>query len=74
VALYCGIGSSSLNALVNAFDRLHMVLLMNGSMIYGFVLRFASVETAAVYRPRPRILGTARVVLFTVSVSPICRI
>jgi hypothetical protein len=25
VALYCGIGSNSLNALVNAFDRLHMV-------------------------------------------------
>ena len=25
VALYCGIGSSSLNALVKAFDRLHMV-------------------------------------------------
>ncbi len=24
VALYCGIGSSSLNALVKAFDRLHM--------------------------------------------------
>jgi hypothetical protein len=25
VALYCGIGSSSLKALVNAFDRLHIV-------------------------------------------------
>ncbi len=25
VALYCGIGSSSLNALVNALDRLHIV-------------------------------------------------
>ena len=25
VALYCGMGSSSLNALVKAFDKLHIV-------------------------------------------------
>ena len=31
VALYCGIGSSSLNALVNAFERLHMVRGWNSS-------------------------------------------
>jgi cyanate permease len=31
VALYCGIGSSSLNALVNAFDKLHMVRGWNSS-------------------------------------------
>jgi hypothetical protein len=31
VALYWGIGSSSLNALVNAFDRLHMVRAWNSS-------------------------------------------
>ena len=31
VALYCGIGSSSLNALVKAFDRLHMVRGWNSS-------------------------------------------
>jgi hypothetical protein len=31
VALYCGIGSSSLNALVKAFDRLHMVRARNYS-------------------------------------------
>jgi len=31
VALYCGIGSSSLNALVNAFDRLHIVRAWNSS-------------------------------------------
>ena len=31
VALYCGIGSSSLNALVNAFERLHMVRAWNSS-------------------------------------------
>src|SRR6266571_425241 len=32
VALNCGIGSSSLNALVNAFDRLHVVLGANSSV------------------------------------------
>jgi len=31
VALYCGIGSSSLNALVKAFDKLHMVRGWNSS-------------------------------------------
>ncbi len=31
VALYCGIGSKSLKALVNAFERLHMVLGWNSS-------------------------------------------
>jgi hypothetical protein len=31
VALYWGIGSNSLNALVNAFDRLHMVRGWNSS-------------------------------------------
>src|SRR5208283_4472670 len=31
VALYWGIGSSSLNALVNAFERLHMVRAWNSS-------------------------------------------
>lgn len=31
VALYCGIGSSSLNALVNAFERLHIVRGWNSS-------------------------------------------
>jgi hypothetical protein len=31
VALYCGMGSNSLNALVKAFDRLHMVLAWNSS-------------------------------------------
>ena len=31
VALYCGIGSSSLNALVKAFERLHMVRGWNSS-------------------------------------------
>jgi len=31
VALYCGIGASSLNALVKAFDRLHIVLGWNSS-------------------------------------------
>ena len=31
VALYCGIGSSSLKALVKAFDRLHMVRAWNSS-------------------------------------------
>ena len=31
VALYCGIGSNSLNALVKAFDRLHIVLGWNSS-------------------------------------------
>ena len=31
VALYCGIGSSSLNALVKALDRLHMVRGWNSS-------------------------------------------
>ncbi len=31
VALYCGIGSNSLNALVNAFERLHMVRAWNSS-------------------------------------------
>ena len=31
MALYCGIGSSSLNALVNAFERLHKVRAWNAS-------------------------------------------
>src|SRR5262249_28034383 len=31
VTLYCGIGSRSLNALVNAFDRLHIVRGWNSS-------------------------------------------
>jgi len=31
VALYCGIGSSSLNALVKAFERLHLVHGWNSS-------------------------------------------
>ena len=31
VALYCGMGSSSLNALVKAFERLHMVRGWNSS-------------------------------------------
>src|SRR5208337_4106662 len=31
VALYCGIGSSSLKALVKAFERLHMVRAWNSS-------------------------------------------
>src|SRR5271166_345965 len=31
VALYCAIGFSSLNALVNAFERLHMVRAWNSS-------------------------------------------
>jgi hypothetical protein len=44
VALYCGMGSGSLNALVKAFDTLHLVLGWNssctGEMLWGFQLAF----------------------------------
>ena len=36
VALYCGMGSSSLKALVNAFDRLHSVRGRNSSYCGSF--------------------------------------